>query len=49
LVFIPFLGTLLVAKSTAGMNFGITWTVIALVEATHQVYRRRRSHQIAQA
>jgi len=42
LVFVPFFATLFVAKATSGINFGLTWTVIALAEATYQVHRRRR-------
>ncbi len=45
--FVPFLGTLFIAKSTSAMNYGVTWTVIALAEATYQVYRRKLSPQAA--
>ncbi|WP_206750447.1 hypothetical protein, partial [Halorubrum sp. GN11_10-6_MGM] len=41
LTFVPFLGTLFIGKSAASMNFGLTWTIIALAEATYQVHRRQ--------
>ncbi|MCS3955380.1 hypothetical protein GGP81_001905 [Salinibacter ruber] len=44
----PFLATLFVAKATSGMNMGLTWTIIALAEATYQVYRRDQTHSTAQ-
>ena len=45
LLFVPFFATLFVAKATSGMNYGATWTVIALAEAAYQVYRRQLTHQ----
>ncbi|WP_251931502.1 hypothetical protein [Salinibacter ruber] len=46
-VFVPFFGTLFIGKSAVSMLFGLTWAVIALAEATYQVYRResRDPHQ----
>lgn len=41
-VFVPFLTTLFVAKATSGINYGLTWTIIALAEVTYQVHRRQR-------
>jgi len=47
LIFVPLFGTLFVAKATSAMNYGLTWTVIALTEATYQVYRRSQTHSTA--
>jgi hypothetical protein len=43
----PVFGTLFVAKATSAMNYGVTWTIVALAEASYQVYRRQQSHQVA--
>ncbi len=43
LLFVPFFATLFVAKATSSINYGVTWMIIALAEASHQVYRHRMS------
>ncbi|MCS3697430.1 hypothetical protein GGP73_002133 [Salinibacter ruber] len=48
LIFVPLFGTLFVAKATSAINYGLTWTVIALTESSYQVYRRSQTHSTAQ-
>jgi hypothetical protein len=36
----PFMATLLVGMGAFSMNLGITWLVLAMAEASYQVYRK---------